>query len=231
MQIVSHFSEPIRKYIEKEIFEEQIYALTRTTKHNPIIIDCGSNVGFSIAYFKHAYPDAEIYGFEPDELTFKLLKSNIEINNFVNVHIQQLAVTDANDFTPFFTVDNHSNTPPVMSVYQNTIASHEVNVRSISLGDFASKFSCIDFCKIDVEGAESLILNSLLQTGSIQKIKEFVIEYHHWATQEYSMERFISLFEKNGFICTIIKEEKPVEGWPTSGNAILRMINSQNTVC
>ncbi len=231
MKFVSQFSEPIRKYIEKEIFEEQIYALTKTSKDNPIIIDCGSNVGYSIAYFKQAYPDAEIYGFEPDELAFKLLKYNIAANNLANVHIQQLAVTDVNDFIPFFTVDNHSTNPPVMSAYKNNLASHEVRVRSISLGDFVSKFSCIDFCKIDVEGAESLILNSLLADNSIIKFSEFVIEYHHWTTQEYSMEKFISLFEKNGFICTIIKEEKPVLGWPTSGNTLLRMTNSQNISC
>jgi hypothetical protein len=53
----------------QEIFEEECYSFNASSSY-PFIIDCGSNIGLSIIYFKRQYPNARIIGFEPDPMIF-----------------------------------------------------------------------------------------------------------------------------------------------------------------
>ena len=39
-----------------------------TSRDVPVIIDCGSNIGLSIQFFRDFYPSAEIVGFEADPM-------------------------------------------------------------------------------------------------------------------------------------------------------------------
>src|ERR1044071_4816990 len=48
----------------EEIFKRENYKVDFAT-NDPFIIDCGSNIGLSIIYFKTRYPNAKIIGFEP----------------------------------------------------------------------------------------------------------------------------------------------------------------------
>ncbi len=59
-----------------EIFVEEVYRFQSDT-NTPLIIDCGSNIGLSIIYFKRLFPEAKIIGFEPDNEIFKILENNI----------------------------------------------------------------------------------------------------------------------------------------------------------
>ena len=90
-----------------------------------------------------------------------------------------------------------------MSLLENQLTDKLISVKSIDLGSFIDTFNTIDFCKIDVEGAESLIFESLFASQNLKKIQEFVVEYHHWVKQEYSLER-----------------------WESSGNTIFRATNT-----
>src|SRR5690606_29753371 len=48
----------------KEIFVEEVYKVQ--LRPNPLIIDCGANIGLSVIYFKRHFPDARVIAFEPD---------------------------------------------------------------------------------------------------------------------------------------------------------------------
>lgn len=60
-----------------EIFDKEIYRFN-TNSTTPFIIDCGSNIGLSLIYFKKQYPNSKIIAFEPDREIFKILNKNIE---------------------------------------------------------------------------------------------------------------------------------------------------------
>ena len=53
----------------KELFRHETYKFL-ATKQAPKIIDCGTNIGMSIIYFKTLYPDASITAFEADPFIF-----------------------------------------------------------------------------------------------------------------------------------------------------------------
>jgi len=55
--------------MHREIYGDQSY-LFRSQRDAPVIIDCGSNYGVSILWFKKNYPDAKIVGVEADPAVF-----------------------------------------------------------------------------------------------------------------------------------------------------------------
>lgn len=63
-----------------------------TSKANPVILDCGANIGLATLFFKWMYPHSEIHAFEPDGVTFELLKRNVEANNLHDVHLYNVAL-------------------------------------------------------------------------------------------------------------------------------------------
>src|SRR5260370_28727380 len=52
----------------REIFLARAYFF-RSEASSPLIFDCGSNIGLSILFFKHLYPNCRIVSFEPDPMT------------------------------------------------------------------------------------------------------------------------------------------------------------------
>ncbi len=70
----------------KDIFINRIYHF-EARRANPVILDCGSNIGISILYFKQIYPRAQIVAFEPDASVVPYLRQNIAANGLTDVHL------------------------------------------------------------------------------------------------------------------------------------------------
>jgi hypothetical protein len=56
----------------KEIFVDEIYKFNSENKE-PIIFDCGANVGTSCLYFKQLFPNGKIKAFEADPMIANVL--------------------------------------------------------------------------------------------------------------------------------------------------------------
>ena len=75
----------------QEIFVEGFYQFN-TSENQPVILDCGANIGTSCAFFKRQYPSAKITAFEADKKISDILKSNLSTNGFADVEIINKAV-------------------------------------------------------------------------------------------------------------------------------------------
>src|SRR2546422_9257239 len=75
----------------REIFVNRLYDVPLGLDA-PMIVDCGSNIGLSILFFKNLYPRATVIGFEPSPLTYPLLRQNVERNGLRDVVLHQVAV-------------------------------------------------------------------------------------------------------------------------------------------
>jgi len=75
----------------KDIFIHRIYHF-EAQRPDPLILDCGSNIGMSILYFKHIYPRARVIGFEPDPAIFPYLEENVARNGLKDVQLVQAAL-------------------------------------------------------------------------------------------------------------------------------------------
>lgn len=88
-------------YLFNEIFVGLEYHF-ETDQRAPFIIDCGSNIGMSILFFKTRYPDAEILGFEPSAQAFAQLQENVNRNLLRDVRVLPVAVSDTEGTIDFF---------------------------------------------------------------------------------------------------------------------------------
>jgi FkbM family methyltransferase len=222
-----NYKAEVRNYIIKEIFEENIYQIENNNLSTkcPIIIDCGANVGFSVAYFKSILPNCTIYAFEPDPETFKLLEKNVTNCNFEKVNIINQGLGGTKKNASFYTSVNSEYMAPVMSFAKNEYAQKGIEINYISLGDFLGTFDRVDLCKIDIEGSESIVIEDLIAKKVLNKVSTFIIEYHHWIKQKFSFDELVELLKVNGFEIHVVKHEPHNIDWETSGNTIIRAHN------
>ena len=154
----------------KDIFENEIYKFTASSDR-PMIIDCGSNIGISVLYYKTLYPNAEVIAYEPDKKNFQLLSKNIADNNLQQVSPQEAAIWIENGSISFA-----SNAAEGSSIAMTNEGTNIVTVPAVRLADVLNKYQKIDFLKLDIEGAEDKVV---ADCGSLlSKIENLFLEYH-----------------------------------------------------
>ncbi len=189
-------------YQYKEIFNKEIYHF-KSSCNSPYIIDCGSNIGLSILFFKKKYPESRVIGFEPDPSIFSVLKNNISRNNCDNIQLINKAIW-ISETNLAFTPDGSDGGR--ISLNKKTIET--VSVPSVCLSDFLNED--VDFLKIDIEGAETIVLQSCKE--KLNNIKNIFIEYHSIAAEKQELHNLLKILSDAGFrvdIHSISKNKKP----------------------
>lgn len=202
---IEFFNFEVFLYLYSEIFMQQLYFF-KNEKNNPIIIDCGSNVGLSIIYFKYLYPNAKIIGFEPNRNTFDLLKRNIENNNLKNVQIFNFAIADYDGFINFYD-DQSIEGSLVSGVHSSRTAVAKTEVACITLNHYLDQQ--IDFLKMDIEGAEGICFKDIDLSRKIKNINKMILECHHNIQSSKNLVQVLNILEKNNFHYQISSIEKP----------------------
>jgi FkbM family methyltransferase len=184
-------------FLYSEIFCSKDYYF-KTDSRNPIIIDCGANIGVATIYFKRLYPDSRILSFEANPNTYALLQRNIDKNKLTNVEMHNIALFDTDTNVSFF-ISNDLGTL-VGSLLPGRGGDTEINIKAEKLSSYMKQLPVIDLVKIDVEGAEINIINDLLQSGELSKPEQYIIEYHHnMAGENSSLSSFLKKFETAGY--------------------------------
>jgi FkbM family methyltransferase len=181
----------------EEVFIPDVYYFS-SQESQPFVIDCGSNIGLAVFYFKSLYPGCKIIAFEPDDATFALLTRNVESNQLKDVTLVNKALCDSKGTIPFYFSPEQPGLL-VQSIRKESLAnSEEKTVETDVLSDHIHQQ--IDFLKMDIEGAENLVFRDLSQTTKLSFVSEMVIEYHHHITaKEDRLGEFLSLLEAEKF--------------------------------
>lgn len=173
-----------------EIFVNQSYTF-KTNSENPIIYDCGANIGTSILFFANSYPKAKIVAFEASPYIYEILKKNIEDNNIKNVVLNQNAVWTKNEELEFSDEGGDSG-----SIY--AIANiKKVKVQAIDFLEALNKEDKIDMLKMDIEGAENDVIPHI--ASALHKIDKMFIEYHSFNNGEQRLDEILFLLKQNKF--------------------------------
>ncbi len=186
------------KDLKREIFTHHLYYF-ETDLVAPLIIDAGAHIGLATLYFKYLYPQAKILAFEPNLKNFSLLENNIAQNHLTDVtlipkalHKHQGKATFYADKTDFSWLSTSSFHQKAWDGSQQTQA---LTVETVRLGSYLQQFSQIDFLKMDIEGAETMVLLSLGE--EIKKIKQLIFEFH--PTKDQRLKELLAFLEKKGF--------------------------------
>tara|TARA_B110000046_G_scaffold34000_1_gene36635 strand:+ start:5751 stop:6476 length:726 start_codon:yes stop_codon:yes gene_type:complete len=222
-KLKSYYKQSVFNYLLKEIFEEEIYRFS-TKSTTPIILDIGANVGLTCLYFKELFPNSNVIAYEPDSNSFECLKLNL---NGLEVQLHQAAISNIKGDKKLYTASTVNNNLPIASLYKNEYSSLEVEVNVVNITSVVSQFDFIDFCKIDVEGEESNIVEGLVKSKLLKIVNEFVIEYHFWIKQKYSFEELIATFIANDYKFKLVSE-KEVEGYSCSKTALLKFTSNNS---
>jgi FkbM family methyltransferase len=212
-----------------EIFANEIYKFNSKTP-NPKIIDCGSNIGLSILYFKSLYPQAEIIGFEPGPETFGLLKKNIEDNNLENVTVHNKALSDKEGHLTFY-VCKENPAHGGWSVGGEKNVNYEKVEQQIPCTQLSNYITNpVDFLKIDIEGAEDLVIKDLGQNGKLGLIKSMILEYHHHMVDpnQDNLSVILKFLEDNNFGYQFNFIEKATKENKMRNTLILYAYNKKN---
>lgn len=181
----------------REIFVHRYYDLP-VKSESPQIIDCGSNIGMSVIFFKNKYPKARIIGFEPHPATFRTLRENIERNRFQHIDVYQQALSDRCGTIDFY-VNNDGQ--GLEALEMSIIAGREATPIQVPTNQLSAYVDGeVDLLKLDIEGAEELVLKDLEDHGKLRSFRRIICEYHHHRDSTVDrLSRTLSLLEKAGF--------------------------------
>jgi len=128
-------------------------------KENETFIDIGANIGLYTLPAALKLNKGKVYAFEPGSINYTILKQHIIMNELVNVEALNFLVGDENITVNFFE-DNNSVSPMNSIVMIEKLSSYKSTMKKqVSLDSyFDGKDINPDIIKIDVEGAELLVL-------------------------------------------------------------------------
>jgi FkbM family methyltransferase len=195
----SSFPEFIQLF--EEIFVHEVYRF-ESESDSPIIMDCGSNIGMSVLYFKTLYPKCRIIAFEPEPTNFSYLEKNIATNNLNDVQCYGVGLST----TPG-KADLYRALPSPSLNWMLTKPEGAYEHQQILL-DQLSRYvnDIVDLLKIDAEGAELSIIEDLLRTGKVNLVAALIIEHHPRLTG-MTRSQLVTQLTACGFHCRIKKSD------------------------
>ena len=205
-----------------EIFHKQVYLFSIEKNRSPYIIDCGANVGVSVLYFKKVFPNSQIVAFEADKKIFKVLKRNIEKSNEGGVTLLNKGLWNKEGKLNFINEGADGG-----RICENKIPSDGldiVEIESIRLRDYLNVN--VDFLKIDIEGAETIVLEDCKDV--LNNVKNIFVEFHSEVASSQELDRILKILRDNGFryyieSSTIINDQPFI--WQNKINGFDNLLN------
>lgn len=157
----------ISDYIEYVIYfgldAEPKRPLYSAVQNGMTVLDVGTNVGETLLNFARLNPTGVNYGFEPVPFLYEKAKYNISLNNFKNIVINNIALSDQAGRL-YFELPKNQNFGSVSMAKQASPQSQEV--KALTLDEFVddNAIQKVDLIKIDVEGFEINVLRGAVET-------------------------------------------------------------------
>jgi FkbM family methyltransferase len=155
-------------------------------------VDIGANLGFfTMLASSLVGPRGKVFAFEPNPQNVELIKASIQANNFSNITLFELAVSDRETTLPFVTRD--SNGGVLTEQFKQEMArSKEIipatyNVQSVTLDEKLKDIEKIDVIKMDIEAHEPEALRGM-RNLLLKHHPPMFVEFHPWALQRQSSE-------------------------------------------
>ncbi len=158
--------------ITPEILMRNVYEppstalLKRELKPGMTFLDLGANFGyFTILAGKLTGGNGNVYAFEPEPVNLSYLKKNILLNRLQNVTVVQKIVSNRSGVSILYlderNLGGHTCAKGNIPIHY----SRSLEVSATTLDDFVDAENLrVDFIKMDVQGAEGLVLEKSTKT-------------------------------------------------------------------
>jgi FkbM family methyltransferase len=146
-------------------------SLSPSLPENAVFYDVGAHIGyFSMKAAARVGTAGRVVAFEPNPETLKLLSDNVSANGFANITVEPIACTDREQTLTLFAAPRANTGASSLSRDNAAIVENEAPkpypVRGRPIDDITDelKLGRVDAIKIDVEGAEGLVLRGAIKT-------------------------------------------------------------------
>jgi len=187
-----------------EIFCNNLYD-TPNCKVDPgdVVVDVGGNMGF-FSYFAICKGAKSVFCFEPSKDCVKTIKNNF---TFPNLIVEEAAVTGVNGEVIFYYDEDNS----IQSSLHTPELGNGVTCSSINLNDYVlDTIDRINYLKIDCEGSEYDIIDSLSEEYLTNNIDKMCIEYHY--NNDDRLLKMLEKIKKCGFHVESDKGGETIQG-------------------
>lgn len=121
-----------------------------------VVLDAGANIGNHTVFFSKICNAKKVISFEPQKHLFNILEKNLELNDIVNAEKYDLALGEKEGSAQISDFDNTTCGSTQFSF------TEDGDFKVISLDSL--NLEQLDFCKIDVEGAQLEVLKGAKNT-------------------------------------------------------------------
>ena len=176
------------------------------------VVDIGANIGyFTLLFSKWIGNKGKVYSFEPDPSNFEILSKNICANRSKNVTAFQKALSNNDGKLSLFLCEKNKGDHRIFDFYafEDDDKRKKIDVESVTLDSVLSDKK-IEVIKMDVQGAEYLVLEGMKETINKNSNLYLLTEFWPYAIEKsgHSPKDFIEVLRKMKFEISIIKNNK-----------------------
>lgn len=178
--------------------ENEVKTIKQILGHKAEItaLDIGANRGDWATAFLKVFPHSKVICFEPDPLSKQYFQ--VLLDRFPSLELHNIALAERNGNTILYTRDEVWGGASIVSRARSGF-NRKINVELVTLDSFMDSRELFpDVIKIDVEGAEMLVLQGGINTLSRVSIVQFEFSDLQMASRLYFKD-FFDLFTSTGF--------------------------------
>ncbi len=165
-----------KKMVLTRAFEKnETLALQHMTKPADICVDVGGNVGYYSLNFSRWCGDGHVHAIEPLKRNFLVIELAVLINKIRNITVYRYALAAAEGNATMEVPDEDGAYAHLKIVDEKSVSDELVEM--LTLDSFLERHSIarVDMLKIDVEGAESMVLHGAAKLLSDEARKPRVV--------------------------------------------------------
>ena len=179
---------------------EETRLVCERLKPGDTVVDVGANIGWYTLFASRAVGrDGLVIAFEPDPTNFALLKRNIEANGCRNVRLEQKALSNKGGSVTLF---RHESNQGMHSLLWLDEGENSIEVEAVRLDDYFRDHSRrVNLVKIDVEGAEGMVLEGMCETLARNPHMSLFLEFapSRLAASGYDPSSLLGELARTGF--------------------------------
>ncbi|MFT5201541.1 MAG: FkbM family methyltransferase [Candidatus Aldehydirespiratoraceae bacterium] len=163
----------VSAWVSQSILKNETYPIMPFIDDVSVVFDAGGNCGAAAVHFARHYPDAVIHTFEPGSHQRSFLTKNAAAHPKIDIH--PIALHSYDGELPLFQGNSDSGMSSLVASEWATESHESVPVRSAGGWVKEAGLDHIDVMKLDVEGCEVDVLESLCDI--LPTVRVLYVEY------------------------------------------------------
>ncbi|MEO6023850.1 MAG: FkbM family methyltransferase [Burkholderiales bacterium] len=178
-------------------------AITKRLRPGDVFVDIGANVGFyALCAAQIVGSKGKVFAFEPAPTTLRGLQKNISINGAANTQPIQIALSDSVGEANLFMDAGYNS--GATSLREAPNASQAISVTLDTYDNYSERHGITTpaLIKIDVEGAETLVVKGMSRLLALPNRPPMIIEISEFSLKQMgsSKDELFQIMRANGYV-------------------------------